>query len=297
MRASQPPAGGSPDPGSPGGVGAHFDGHPAPAIEVLDVSAGYHHADALEGVTLNVRAGELCAVLGPNGAGKSTLVRLVSGLLAPRRGSVRVLGHDLASLDRRATALQVAVVPQAAAMAPGFTVREVVMMGRAPHQGAWLRVNPGDEEAVERALEACALLDLAGRPAVELSGGEQKRVAIARALAQDAPVLLLDEAGAHLDVRHAIALHELVAREVAERQLACLAVLHDLNAAAQYADRVVLLKGGRLVADGSIEEVMTYRRLKEVFETELYVGVNELDGARYFLPVRPRSRPPAGRDL
>jgi iron complex transport system ATP-binding protein len=108
---------------------------------------------------------------------------------------------------------------------------------------------------------------------------------------------LLDEAGAHLDVRHAIALHELVAREVAERRLACLAVMHDLNAAAQYADRVVLLKGGRLVADGSIEEVMTYRRLKEVFETELYVGVNELDGARYFLPVRPRSRPPGGRDL
>lgn len=254
-------------------------------------------SEALSGVTLNVREGELCAVLGPNGAGKSTLVRVVSGLLKPRRGSVKVRGVDLGSLDRRAIARQIAVVPQAAVMPPGFTVREVVMMGRAPHQGAWLRASPRDEEAVDRSLGACSLTHLAERPAGELSGGEQKRVAIARALAQDTPVLLLDEAGAHLDVRHAITLHELVVREVAERRLACLAILHDLNAAAQYADRVVLLKEGRLVADGAIEDVMTYRRLKEVFEAELYVGVNELDGARYFLPVRPRSRPLGMGDL
>jgi iron complex transport system ATP-binding protein len=122
----------------------------------------------------------------------------------------------------------------------------------------------------------------------ELSGGEQKRVAIARALAQEAQVLILDEPGAHLDIRHSIEVHEVVRREVAERRLACVAVLHDLNAAAQYADRVALLNAGRLVAHGTVEEVMTYRRLKDVFEAELYVGVNELDGSRYFLPVRGR---------
>ncbi len=122
----------------------------------------------------------------------------------------------------------------------------------------------------------------------ELSGGEQKRVAIARALAQEAPILVLDEAGAHLDVRHTITVHELVRRELSRRAIACVAVLHDLNAAARYADRVVLLKGGRMVAEGPVEQVMTYHRLRDVFETELYVGVNELDGARYFLPFRPR---------
>src|SRR6185503_8140895 len=100
---------------------------------------------------------------------------------------------------------------------------------------------------------------------------------------QEAKVLLLDEAGAHLDVRHAIAIHEVVQKELARREIACIAVLHDLNLAAQYADRVALLKAGQIVAEGTIEEVMTYRQLKEVFETELYVGVNEIDDARYFL--------------
>jgi len=261
----------------------------AATVELQGVSAGYGQADVLHDVTLSVRAGHLCAVLGPNGAGKSTLVKLICGALRPAAGRVLVRGEDLAALDRPAIARRVAVVPQSVDVAFGFTVREVVMMGRAPHQGAWMRAAGEDEAAVARAIEACELADLAGRPVDALSGGEQKRVAIARALAQEAPVLLLDEASAHLDVRHAIDLHELVRRELERRELACVAVLHDLNAAARYADRVALLQGGRLVAEGTVEQVMTYRRLTEVFETELYVGVNELDGTRYFLPFRPRA--------
>jgi iron complex transport system ATP-binding protein len=264
-------------------------------IRVRGVSAGYERgSDALQDVDLDVAAGELCAVLGPNGAGKSTLVRVIAGTLRPRTGAVSVFGEPLADLDRAGLARRIAVVHQSADAALGFTVREVVAMGRAPHQGGWMRASADDDAKVEHALEACELDSLADRPVSALSGGEQKRVAIARALAQEGKVLLLDEAGAHLDVRHAIAVHELVRREVAARGLACVAVLHDLNAAAQYADRVVLLKAGRVVAAGTVPEVMTYRRLKDVFETELYVGVNELDDTRYFLPVRkPRSGLPS----
>jgi iron complex transport system ATP-binding protein len=263
-----------------------------PAVEISDVCAGYGADDVLQGVSLTVRPGQLCAVLGPNGAGKSTLVKLISGALAPRTGRIALGGVDASGLDRRAVARAVAVVPQAVEVAFAFTVREVVMMGRAPHQGAWMRPSAADLAAVDNAMEACELGHLAARPVTALSGGEQKRVAIARALAQEAPVLLLDEAGAHLDVRHSIVVHELVRRELTRRDLACVAVLHDLNAAARYADRVALLQAGRIVAEGTVEEVMTYRRLTAVFETELYVGVNELDGARYFLPFRPRG--PAG---
>jgi iron complex transport system ATP-binding protein len=241
-------------------------------------------------VSFSVNAGEVCAVLGPNGAGKSTIVRVLSGALRPERGKVRLFGEDLEGLSRQAIARRVAVVPQVAPPALGFSVHEVVMMGRAPHQGAWMRASEGDEEAVLRAIEACDLGGLRDRLVAELSGGEQKRAAIARALAQEGKVLILDEASAHLDVRHSIAIHEVVRKEVEDRGLACLAILHDLNVAAQYADKVVLLKGGRLVAAGSVEEVMTYARLKDVFESELYVGVNELDNARYFLPVRPEAR-------
>lgn len=268
------------------------------ALELCDVAAGYgNEQNALDGINLAIRTGEICAVLGPNGAGKSTLVRVLCGALRPARGTISIFGADLFAMDRRTIARKVAVVPQAAPVSLGFTVEEVVMMGRAPHQGAWMRPVDADVEAVERALDACDLHDLRARPVAHLSGGEQKRVAIARALAQEAPILLLDEAGAHLDVKHSIAVHEVVQREVQDRGLACVAVLHDLNVAAQYADRIALLKGGRLLALGSIPEVMTYARLKDVFEAELYVGVNELDGARYFLPVRPRSRPPGPRDL
>lgn len=242
---------------------------------------------ALSGISLSVKAGEICAVLGPNGAGKSTLVRLLSGALRPSRGRVTLFGDDLAKLDRKALAQRIAVVPQTVEVALGFTVRQVVAMGRAPHQGAWMRSTTEDEAIVARALLACDLVHLSQRPVTNLSGGEQKRVAIARAMAQSARALVLDEAASHLDIRHAVDLHEVVCREVAERQLVCVVVLHDLNAAARYADRVALLKAGHLVASGTVEEVMTYRRLKDVFETELYVGVNELDNKRYFLPVRP----------
>ncbi len=242
---------------------------------------------ALSGVSLSVEPGRICAVLGPNGAGKSTLVRILSGSLRPSRGRVSLFGEDLATLDRRALAQRIAVVPQTVDVALGFTVRQVVAMGRAPHQGTWMRASDEDDAIVARAIASCDLVRLAERPVMHLSGGEQKRVAIARALAQSARALVLDEAASHLDIRHAIELHEVVCREVAERQLVCVVVLHDLNAAARYADRIALLKEGHLVACGTIEEVMTYRRLKEVFEAELYVGVNELDNKRYFLPVRP----------
>lgn len=259
-------------------------------LKLEDVDARY--ADgilALSGISLTVSPGEVCAVLGPNGAGKSTLARLLSGAMRPTRGRVTLFGDDLATLDLRAIAQRIAVVPQSVDVAFGFTVRQVVAMGRAPYQGAWMRPSAEDEAVVARSLAACDLEPLADRPVMFLSGGEQKRVAIARALAQSSRALVLDEAASHLDIRHAIDLHEVVCREVTSRQLVCVVILHDLNVAARYADRVVLLKSGKLVAHGSVEEVMTYRRLKEVFEAELYVGVNELDNRRYFLPVRPRA--------
>ena len=258
-----------------------------PGLACEGVSAGYHRGrDVLRGVSLSVRSGELVAVLGPNGAGKSTLVRVLAGLHRPTSGRVTLGGEDVATLERRDVAQRLAVVPQSTEVALGFRVRDVVAMGRAPFQNALMAESASDRERVDDALERCSLASKAERPVDELSGGEQRLVAIARALAQDAPSLLLDEPGAHLDVRHAQAVYGLVRDEVDRRGLACVAVLHDLNAAAQYADRVVLMKDGVVEADGSVDEVMTWRRLGDVFGVDLYVGLNEIEGTRYFVPMR-----------
>lgn len=241
---------------------------------------------ALHEVSIELRAGELLAVLGSNGAGKSTLLRLMSGALAATAGDIELFGRDIQRLNRREIARSLAVVPQSEPVAFAFSVREVVRMGRAPHLSGWLRPSPEDERLVDDVLDRCDLVALQHRPASALSGGERKRVSIARALAQRPRVLLLDEPGAFLDVRHALALYDLLAEEIARSNLACMVVMHDLNIAAQYASRVALMKDGSLIACGSIEEVMTYANLQATFGADLYVGVNELTGARFFLPMR-----------
>jgi iron complex transport system ATP-binding protein len=256
-------------------------------LSLRGVTAGYEPGRAqVEAIDLTVSAGELVCVLGPNGAGKTTLVRIASGLLAPSSGEVRLEGSLLSSLAREAIAKRLAVVEQVQQLSSGFSVREVVAMGRAPHQGAWMRTSEADERIVDDAIARCDLKSVASRPANALSGGEQKRVAVARALAQEPRVLLLDEPGAFLDVRHQLDLYELLAAEVKDRALACLVVMHDLNVAAQFADRVVLVKGGRIVASGPVPEVMTYRTLKETFDADLYCGENDVNGTRFFLPMR-----------
>lgn len=273
----------------------------APEVPVAARHVSATYADGAAGVkgvndvSLEVGSGELVAVLGANGAGKSTLLRVLSGAMAPSAGEVTLFGKPIATLDRRAIARSVAVVPQGEQVAFAFSVREVVRMGRAPHLTGWLRLSPDDERIIDDVLERCDLARLQHRPASALSGGERKRVAIARALAQRPRVLLLDEPGAFLDVRHALALYDLLADEIARAHLACLVVMHDLNIASQYASRVALMKEGELVACGAIDDVMTYANLRETYDADLYAGVNELTGARFFLPMRASLRAPDSR--
>jgi iron complex transport system ATP-binding protein len=256
-------------------------GEVEPVIEAITVSAGYGETAVLTEVSLAACPGELVAVLGPNGAGKSTLLRVLAGTLAPTGGEVRLRGRALAPLPRAEVARHLAVVPQDSDVAFGFTVREVVMMGRAPHQSGLLWVRPEDEDAVARALSRCDVASLADRPVAELSGGERRRVTIARALAQESAVLLLDEPGAHLDVRHAVSIGDLVREQIDARKVAAVAVLHDLGAAARWADRVVLLAEGRVRASGPPDAVLTPELLEAVFGIPIRVARDEASGLPY----------------
>jgi iron complex transport system ATP-binding protein len=259
-----------------------------------DLSVRRDERFVLQDVSLDLQPGRLVAVLGPNGAGKSTLIGALTGTVPLASGSVLVGGKSISSISRAKLSREIAVVPQSVEVAFGFTVREVVAMGRAPHQGAMLLSTPRDRELVEAALDRTELTALARRPVDTLSGGEQRRVAIARTLVQEAQVLLLDEPTAFLDIRHARDVYALLRAEITRIKIACLLVVHDPNAAAQYADHVVLLREGRILAQGTVDEVMTYRLLRDLYDADLYVGVNEVDGSRYFVPMRAPAEAPVG---
>jgi len=231
-----------------------------------------------------VRAGQVVALLGPNGAGKSTVLRVAAGLLEPTEGSVRCFGQDIARLKRQTLARDVALVSQNDAVPGGFRVREVVAMGRAPHQDGWMRERPSDRPAIERALVRCDLALLADRRVDTLSGGERRRVALARALAQETRVLLLDEPAAFFDVRHRVNLGHIVGDLAARDGIAVLIALHDFEDAARLASLVLLLRGGRPLCLGPPEQAMTPERLREAFDTDVDVGVHPTSGERYFLP-------------
>ncbi|HKQ69296.1 MAG TPA: ABC transporter ATP-binding protein [Polyangiaceae bacterium] len=246
--------------------------------------------DILHDLDFEVRAGELLVVIGPNGAGKSTLLRVLAGTLPVRSGEVRIAGHPIDELSRMDVARRVAVVSQGSDVAFGFRVEQVVMMGRSPHQGGWQVATSDDMAAVTVAMTKGGVLEHRDRLVSELSGGEQKMVALARAFAQKPDILLLDEPSAHLDPRHALALFEVVLGEVRERGLACVAIAHDLNLAAAFADRVMLLDRGIIRALGTVDEVMTAAHLERAFGVEL--AAHEVSGDRFFVPRRRRIPPP-----
>jgi iron complex transport system ATP-binding protein len=263
---------------------------PAPAadpiVDVRRASFAYGRSPALQDVSFRARGGEFVGLLGPNGAGKSTLVRLVAGLLAPSAGEVRLAGLDPVRAPRREVARACALVPQEPRIAWPFTVREAVMMGRAPRQGLLAFADRFDHGAVEGALRACDLLEFADRPLDALSGGERRRVFFARALAQEPRVLLLDEPTAFLDLGHQVAAMTM-ARVAARGGLCVVAVLHDLNLAAAACDRVAVLSRGRIAAEGPPAEVLTEARVREVWDVPVWRGENAATGAAVVLPALP----------
>ncbi|HEX4573653.1 MAG TPA: ABC transporter ATP-binding protein [Gemmatimonadales bacterium] len=255
-------------------------------LDVRDVAYRYPAAaaDALAGVSLGVRAGTVHAVLGPNGSGKTTLVRVALGVAAPRAGTTTILGRPAAAWSRRELARVVGVVPQQEENLFPQRVRETVLLGRYAHLSLWGAERPADHAAVTRALARADVLDLADRWIWALSGGEYQRVRLARALAQEPRLLVLDEPTASLDLRHEMELFELI-RVLADRDgLAVVLITHHVNLAARYADRVLLLAGGRSAGDGPPADVLTRETVERVFAWP--VAITPFDGRPQMIPLR-----------
>ncbi len=238
----------------------------------------------LDGLTFDVRAGEIVGIVGPNGSGKTSLLKLLANLLRPQAGHITLLGRDLATLPQREVARTVALVPQAHQQIFPFTVLETVLMGRYPHHhGAkWSAgfdwESPDDLTVARQAMQATDIVHLADRLVTDLSGGERQRCVIARALAQVPQILLLDEPTAFLDLRHQIDICGMVRRLKEVRGLTVVLVSHDLNLAGQYCDRILMLDGGKLVRLGRPEEVICRDLIRSVYGCEVLVDQHPITG-------------------
>ncbi len=218
----------------------------------------------LDGVSLHADKGQFVGLIGPNGAGKSTLLRTISGILRYRSGSIRLDGEDMSFLSPKNVAAALALVPQIAPYTYGFTAVELVLMGRYPHLGRFQIEGREDERIAGDAMRLTETEQFTERTLDTLSGGERQRVFIARALAQQPRILLMDEPTANLDILHQLKALDLV-RQLVNEGLTAVAAIHDLNMAARYCDRLVLLSDGKLLADGSPDEVLTPSTIESAF--------------------------------
>ncbi|NLK07457.1 MAG: ABC transporter ATP-binding protein, partial [Firmicutes bacterium] len=220
---------------------------------------------AVSDVSFKAAGGEILGIIGPNGSGKSTLIKLISGVLRPTNGNVLINGEDTTLWSPRRLAQTVAVVPQDTQIAFDFTADEIVAMGRNPYISRFQSITNNDMDIIKAAMTATNTSQFAGRSILELSGGERQRVIIARALAQEPKVLLLDEPTAALDINHEVEIFELVRRLTKQKQLVTVAVLHDLNLAAEYCHRLLLLSRGTVAAYGSAETVLEPENISAVY--------------------------------
>ncbi len=245
-------------------------------LKVEDLACGYGKKLVLKGINFSVDYGQLVGIVGPNGSGKTTLLRSIAGLLNLENGSIKVRAEEVRGLEPREVAKRIAFVPQLMEPVQGFSVEEMVILGRTPYLDRLSFEDDKDYRIAERAIEELKLQKLQDRDVTELSGGEFQRVAIARALAQEAKVLLLDEPTAHLDIRFQMRILRLLRRIREGRGI--VATFHNLNMAARYCQRLVLINKGEVVAAGRPSEVLTSSNIKEAYRIKTLVRKNPRTG-------------------
>ncbi|ERT60129.1 MULTISPECIES: ABC transporter ATP-binding protein [Megasphaera] len=248
-------------------------------LEMCDVALGYGDRAVAEHINLSFMEPAIVSIIGPNGSGKSTLLKALGRLLKPRCGTVYLNGDDIRSWPSAETAKRLSVLPQSA-QAPGdMTVRDLAACGRIPYQSAFSQLQETDREAIDNALAATGLQTMADRPLAALSGGERQRAWLAMALAQEPQILLLDEPTTYLDIHYQLDLMELIRQLHQTLRITVIMVMHDLNYAARYSQRLIAVKDGAVMADGSVEEVFVQPVLEALYQvkaTVLKVGEGDV---------------------
>jgi iron complex transport system ATP-binding protein len=249
-----------------------------------ELSLGYGPTPIVDGLSVEIAAGAITAIVGPNACGKSTLLRGLARLLSPSAGQVIIDGTDIARLRTKDVARRLGLLPQSSIAPEGITVADLVTRGRFPHQTMLRQFSRGDQQAVVDAMAATGVTSIAGRPVDELSGGQRQRVWIAMVLAQQTPLILLDEPTTFLDIAHQIELLELFAELNAEQGRTIVAVLHDLNHACRFADEIIAMKAGTIVAQGNPANVITADLVEEVYGLRCQVIADPETGTPLVIP-------------
>jgi iron complex transport system ATP-binding protein len=265
---------------------------PEPEVEMYGhgltaqgITLGYDARVVVDGLSLAIPPGEVTVIVGPNACGKSTLLRGLARLLKPRTGSVLLDGSDIHRLPTRTVATRLGILPQQPIAPEGITVVDLVTRGRHPHQRWFRQFSREDEAAVDAALEATGIVDLAERPVDELSGGQRQRAWIALALAQGTPLMLLDEPTTFLDLAHQVEVLDLLAELNEAEGRTIVLVLHDLNLACRYAHHLVAMVDGTIAAEGPPDEVITAELMATVFGLDAHVIDDPLTGTPLVIPV------------
>ncbi|MFZ0390797.1 MAG: heme ABC transporter ATP-binding protein [Calditrichia bacterium] len=253
-------------------------------IHVENLGFSYNGAPVLQALNFSVSAGEFVGVIGPNGAGKSTLLKILDGILKPLYGKVLIERKPLRKFSRRDLARWIGFVPQSLSTAYDFSAWEVVLMGRFPHQKRFGPDSREDHQLAAQAMQATDCLHLRERGFATLSGGEKQRVILASALAQEPKILLLDEPTTALDLKHQIHFYSILKNLKATRKMTILSVTHDVNLAAQFCQRLIVLKDGRITADGTVQQVLKKEILESIYETAVEVVPHPVSGLPVILP-------------
>lgn len=255
-------------------------------LEARGLHAAYGPTPALQGLDAAIPAGEVVALLGENGSGKSTFLKVIARILAPTAGELLLEGRPLTALSRRQTARRIAYVPQSVDLVFPIPCLDLVLQGRAPHGSGFSADSPEDRRRALEAMRACDVERLAERDASALSGGERRRVFLARALAQEAEIWLLDEPTSGLDPRHRLEFLDTLTRAHRERGTTVLLVTHEIDLAGELADRLVLMRDGRALAQGPSSEALTPENLRQTFSVETRMEV-DASGRRRLVPFAP----------
>jgi len=253
-------------------------------LEIEQLNFSYGRSGIIQDLNLSVKPGEFVGIIGPNGAGKSTLLKLLNRILEPASGKISIDQKMISTMKRSEIASLIAYVPQESDFIFSFSVQDIVRMGRFPYQTDLGLYSVEDMHFINSAMEDLEITQFSNRKIFELSGGEKQRVIIASALAQDPQILILDEPTTAMDLHHQIEIYNILKRLQREKNLTNIIVTHDINLAAQYCSRMIIMNDGKIVSNGTPEEVLQFQVLQQIFGVKVYIDINPVTNSLYILP-------------